>query len=152
MDEPDHIFEGYDANPGVCRHCGAVRPMPCYSIKRTEAAPTDEAGEYCPCEAIGVEDITRITDAFAFRQSHFAEEEPTTSLRVILANYGDHRTEVKCIAGEWSGIKAELTPGSGLPHCPNGHVLTEAPERWRLGLVPDTSISDLLAKLGDAGG
>ena len=27
----DHQFEAYDANPDICRHCGAVRPMPCYS-------------------------------------------------------------------------------------------------------------------------
>lgn len=36
--EPDHWFEPYDANPGICRHCGAVKPMPCYRIKRGEAS------------------------------------------------------------------------------------------------------------------
>lgn len=30
---PTHIFEPYDANPTICRHCGAVKPMPCYRIK-----------------------------------------------------------------------------------------------------------------------
>lgn len=29
--QPDHIFEPYDANPGICRHCGAVKPFPCYA-------------------------------------------------------------------------------------------------------------------------
>jgi hypothetical protein len=31
--EPDHLFEPYDANPGICRHCGAVKPAPCYTFK-----------------------------------------------------------------------------------------------------------------------
>ena len=34
--EPDHVFEPYDANPGICRHCGAVKPGPCYRIGRSE--------------------------------------------------------------------------------------------------------------------
>lgn len=39
----DHIFEGYDANPGICRHCGAVRPMPCYELKSIGPdAPSDD--------------------------------------------------------------------------------------------------------------
>lgn len=29
--QPDHIFEPYAANPGICRHCGAVKPFPCYA-------------------------------------------------------------------------------------------------------------------------
>ena len=31
-DEPSHIFVGYDANPGICRVCGAVKPYPCYKV------------------------------------------------------------------------------------------------------------------------
>ena len=30
-DRPDHVFEPYDANPHICRHCGAVKPGACYS-------------------------------------------------------------------------------------------------------------------------
>lgn len=30
---PTHLFVGYDANPNICRFCGAVKPMPCYRIK-----------------------------------------------------------------------------------------------------------------------
>lgn len=26
------VKTGYDANPGICRVCGAVRPMPCYEL------------------------------------------------------------------------------------------------------------------------
>lgn len=33
MEEPDHPFEAYDANPTICRHCGAVKPGACYKIK-----------------------------------------------------------------------------------------------------------------------
>jgi hypothetical protein len=29
---PDHEFEAYDANPTICRHCGAILPAACYRI------------------------------------------------------------------------------------------------------------------------
>lgn len=32
-DAPTHKFEPYDANPTICRHCGAVKPGLCYRIK-----------------------------------------------------------------------------------------------------------------------
>lgn len=39
---PTHEFEPYDANPTICRHCGAVKPMPCYGVGAMPAAPFDD--------------------------------------------------------------------------------------------------------------
>lgn len=36
MDELDHIFKAYDANPDICRHCGGIRNLGgCRNIKKT---------------------------------------------------------------------------------------------------------------------
>lgn len=53
----------------------------------------------------------------------------------VLLNAGDRFAVVQCVAGEWSGTKAELEPGPGIPKCPNGHVLTQGPAP-RLGYAP----------------
>ena len=47
--------------------------------------------------------------------------------------------EGECVGGEWKGTKGDLTPGGGLPQCPNGHPLLETSTAPRLALVhPDT--------------
>lgn len=96
---------------------------------------------------LGVDDVERIVESVKYRQNHFVGEEWATSLRVVLVNFGDHKTKVACVGGEWVGSKGDLPPTGALPRCPNGHVLTEGPERWRLGLVPDTMIADFLAEM-----
>lgn len=69
------------------------------------------------------------------RKRLFPNESEFTTFSVVLLNWGDSRTEVSCIAGEWRGTKAELPPQWGLPHCPNGHPLIESGPLHRLGLV-----------------
>lgn len=74
--------------------------------------------------------------AIVQRQERFAGEELHTSVMVVLLNYGEDQVPVACIGGEWSGVKADLQPGPSIPHCPNGHVLTETSTRPQtLGVV-----------------
>lgn len=79
-----------------------------------------------------------IADAIVARQGKF-NELLHQSVMVVLLNYGDRFTQVACIGGEWSGIKDDLPRSSDIPHCPNGHVLTEASTgRKALGIVDVT--------------
>lgn len=64
-----------------------------------------------------------IADAIATRLDR--GEDVHMAVMTVLFNIGDRFAPVWCIGGEWSGIKAELLPSSGIPKCPNGHVLTE---------------------------
>lgn len=71
------------------------------------------------------------------RRERFPDEDEEMGFLVVVLNYGDHLTNVACIAGEWTGTKGELEPrpGGGIPLCPSGHPLLEGPTRQLLGLV-----------------
>lgn len=72
------------------------------------------------------------------RRDMWPAEDERTAFLVVILNYGDHLTKVTCVGGEWEGVKGDLSSGgTGIPHCPNGHVLFEGHERWRLGLVEE---------------
>jgi len=97
-----------------------------------DGIPDDPVGR-----TLNMEELMDMAESVAFRRSNF-DEPLETSVAVVLANTGDHMTEVACVNGEWSGVKGDLTAGPGIPKCPNGHVMTESPERARLGWVKET--------------
>lgn len=82
-----------------------------------------------------LDDANEMADAIEYRQGHFENEDLRTSILVVVLNYGSKYTAVSCINGEWQGIKADLMPRDGVPHCPNGHVLVEVDGGKQLGLV-----------------
>lgn len=86
-------------------------------------------------EPLSLNDMMHIVDAFLVRKGRFQKDD-ATALMTVLANAGDGRTNVRCIAGEWTGTKKQLPPSNGVPMCPNGHVLLEGDVRWRLGYIP----------------
>ena len=73
-----------------------------------------------------------MADSISYRRTRFPDEDFGTAIAVVLLNFGDQWTPVKCINGEWEGIKRELPRGSGVPTCPNGHVMFEGSNRRRL--------------------
>lgn len=85
---------------------------------------------------LGVADIGKITDAIEQRQRRWGEP-LHMSVGVVLLNYGEGSIEVRCTQGEWSGTKADLSGGRGLPLCPNGHPLFEGSGRQVLALVDE---------------
>lgn len=89
-------------------------------------------------QKLTIEDGKEIYKSFKYRRDTFTDEDEFTSLMVVLFNYGDKKTSVRCIGSEWSGIKKDLQRQEGLPKCPNGHPLLEsASERYTLGFIPD---------------
>ena len=89
-------------------------------------------------DALGMDELQAIADKIARRRDLWPDEPIQTSVLVVLCNAGDDRVAVSCIVGEWSGTKADLSGGGGLPMCPNGHALFESGEgRVRLGWVPE---------------
>ena len=79
-----------------------------------------------------------ISDIVELRQEHFDSEPLDVSVKVVVLNYDGGRTQVACIAGEWQGTKGDVRSwhqGDEVPHCPNGHVLTQSSTLWRLALV-----------------
>ncbi len=88
---------------------------------------------------MNMEMADEISETIRYRQSGvFPGEDLDTSIKVVLFNYGDGRTLASCVNGEWEGPKSELFGGSGIPHCPNGHVCMESSTRWRLGLIEES--------------
>lgn len=84
---------------------------------------------------LDISDITKITEAVKARQENFSED-LTMSIGVVLMNYGDRYTDVKCVKGEWEGKKINLlVKRDGVPKCPNGHVLMETSQAPFLALV-----------------
>jgi hypothetical protein len=83
-----------------------------------------------------LEQADQIAELIQYRQDNFEGEDLTTSILVVLLNYGDGATPVKCIQGEFTGIKSDLPPGEGIPLCPAGHPLFETGPGMALGLVP----------------
>lgn len=89
-------------------------------------------------QKLSVEDVRAIAQSISRRRAVFAEEPVEQTIAVVLVSAGDRFTAVSCVAGEWSGVKGDLTPTGGIPTCPNGHVLIESSSgRKALGWVPD---------------
>ena len=86
-------------------------------------------------ETLKVQEAEGIAAAILWRQEHWEGESLRQSIMVVLFNYGGKYTKVECVAGEWSGIKGDLEPRNGVPHCPNGHVMFELDGGKRLALV-----------------
>jgi hypothetical protein len=95
-------------------------------------------------EPLSMDLADEIAQGIAYRQERFADETLHTSCMVVLLNFGDRWTPVRCVAGEWSGTKRDLTSASpvGVPLCPNGHVLIESADgRRQLGLIDDDRLA-----------
>lgn len=84
---------------------------------------------------LNAEDIEKISDSIQYRRDRFQEESFNMSVGVVLMNYGDRQVQVRCIGGEWTGIKGDLTPRDGIPLCPEGHPLVETSTAPVLALV-----------------
>jgi hypothetical protein len=72
-----------------------------------------------------MEDYDGIVELIVHRQNAYPEEGLETSIMMVLVNYGNRFAPAFCVNGEWSGHKVDLISGSGIPKCPNGHVLFE---------------------------
>ena len=83
-----------------------------------------------------LEDAEALAASVAYRQQRWPDESLQQSIMVVVLNFGDHWTRVDCIGGEWAGQKRDLPRTTGIPHCPNGHVLTES-EHKQLGVISD---------------
>lgn len=83
-----------------------------------------------------VEEATDLANSYFDRRKRFPEEEDHVSFFVVVFNFGDHLTPVRCTKGEWKGLKKDLPKREGLPLCPNGHPLLESRNQVRLGLIP----------------
>lgn len=89
-------------------------------------------------EKLTIAQAQDIANAVNARQHSYLNETLPTSIVVVLLNYGDRFTPVRCIRGEWSGIKDDLPRSEAVPVCPNGHVLLESNTgRKTLGLIDD---------------
>jgi len=88
---------------------------------------------------LSVTEAAEIAALVEYRQGQFADESLHTSVMMAVLNYGDKFVGVRCIRGEWSGVKGDLTPRDGVPLCPNGHVMIEISAGLRLALVPVTA-------------
>jgi hypothetical protein len=86
-------------------------------------------------------EIDLIVEAVRLRQHAFPLETTDQSIVVVLLNAGDRYTEVRCIGGEWTGIKGDLPTFDGVPHCPNRHALLEDPG-IRLGWIAERKLND----------
>lgn len=83
-------------------------------------------------------DVHELFEAFKSRRNLFPAEEELMSFGVVLMNYGDKFTNVRCVNGEWHGVKMDVPKNPGIPKCPNNHVLLEYGERTTLGLIPES--------------
>ena len=86
-------------------------------------------------DELTLEQAQAIYESFRGRREVRPEEDEMTAFLVVLLNHGDHMTAVTCVAGEWSGQKADLQPRVGVPVCPQGHPLLEHGPMMRLGFV-----------------
>lgn len=87
-----------------------------------------------PGDSLTVDQLEEIFECIAVRRERFPEESGIMSLGVVLFNFGDRYAKATCVAGEWTGLKQELPRTTGIPKCPNGHVLTQE-AGLRLGWV-----------------
>jgi hypothetical protein len=79
-------------------------------------------------------DIAMVAEAIKRRQEKYTED-LTTSIGVVLMNYGDQYINIKCVKGEWHGKKKDIIPSRNVPSCPNGHRLLEVSLPPSLALV-----------------
>jgi len=86
---------------------------------------------------LNVDDIEGIIDRIEMRKHLFPDEPWDVTIGVVMANHGDAFTQVVCVGGEWSGLKKDLPHSTGIPRCPQGHVLTESSDRIRIGWVEE---------------
>lgn len=88
---------------------------------------------------LSLSNAQRLANTLIERRRRFPDEDEMTSHLVVILNFGDHLTAVRCVGPDaWAGTKDELVlrePG-GIPLCPNGHPCMEAREQQRLDLVP----------------
>lgn len=85
---------------------------------------------------IKLTDIRSIAESVKYRTETF-EEDLETAVIMVLMNYGDKFGKVRCIKGEWYGVKNDLERREGVPLCPNGHPLLELPTHPRLALIEE---------------
>jgi hypothetical protein len=85
---------------------------------------------------LDIGDIGNVTRAVKDRQELY-DETLEMSIGVVLLNYGDHLTQVRCTNGEWHGKKEDVPPRRGIPLCPNNHPLFEYPNKPHLALVEE---------------
>lgn len=71
-----------------------------------------------------MQDYDGIVELILHRQMAF-QESLEASIMMVLMNYGNRFAPAFCVNGEWTGHKVDLILGSGVPKCPNGHVLFE---------------------------
>ena len=91
-------------------------------------------------KALTVADINYIVESIRYRQAACSED-LGMSIRVVLANCGDRLTQVRCVANCWQGTKADLSPWTGFPRCPDGHPLIVPGTLHVLGLVPRSGVA-----------
>mgnify|MGYP006191739129 CR=1 FL=1 len=68
-----------------------------------------------------------VLEAIQTRLENFPGENPTVAMAVVMFNIGDRFTKLECMEQEWKGVKADVIPEDGPPHCPNGHPLRQGP-------------------------
>lgn len=78
-----------------------------------------------PGDALNLLQVQMIAEGLAVRAQKFPEEDIFVSLSIVLFNLGEQYVTLTCVAGEWSGRRADIPESEGLPKCPNGHVLTQ---------------------------
>jgi hypothetical protein len=83
---------------------------------------------------LSLTDMMNIAHVVQLRQMTM-DETLEQSIVTTLVLYGQKFVPVSCIGGEWSGLKQDLPPTEGIPKCPNGHVLMEAPNQISMALV-----------------
>ena len=94
-------------------------------------------------QPLTMDQVGEIIDSIEYRRSRF-DEPMSTSLKVVLLNWGNGEKEVRCIDGTWAGRKRDLRqwnlePRNGPPLCPDNHPLLEIGPDYRLGIVADYS-------------
>ena len=75
--------------------------------------------------ALDFDELDMIASAIMNRQERAPAEPIEVSIALVLANIGSRYAPVQCAEQEWTGLKADIPPGDGIPKCPNGHVLYE---------------------------
>lgn len=99
-------------------------------------------------DALNLEDAQMIIEAFIKRRENFPAEPSNMTLALILLNIGDRFATVTCIEEEWTSLVQDIPKGTGVPKCPNGHVLTKGPG-MHLAWMSDPSEEEVLEKAAE---
>lgn len=84
--------------------------------------------------ALTVAQFDDIFDAFwanLDRPKPGSEDDAKLTLGLVLFNFGDRYSTIRCVEGEWEGVKLDLIKGrehktlQKVPTCPNGHRLKQ---------------------------